>query len=90
VLDGASREEAAKIGGMDRQILRDWVIRFNDHGPGGLINRSSPGAPGKLSDIVLLDQAGWHGAKTLEVPSNISLLPLPPRAPELNGQENIW
>jgi len=40
--------------------------------------------------IVLLDQAGWHGAKTLKVPSNISLMPLPPRAPELNGQENIW
>jgi hypothetical protein len=30
VLDGASRSEAAKIGGMDRQTLRDWVIRFND------------------------------------------------------------
>src|SRR6187549_4143110 len=49
VLDGASREEAAKIGGMDRQTLRDWVIRFNDQGPDGLINKSSPGAPGKLS-----------------------------------------
>ena len=40
--------------------------------------------------IVLLDQAGWHGAKALKVPSNLSLMPLPPRAPELNGQENIW
>ena len=40
--------------------------------------------------IVLLDQAGWHGAKALKVPNNISLLQLPPRAPELNGQENIW
>jgi hypothetical protein len=40
--------------------------------------------------ILLLDQAGWHGAKALKVPSNISLMPLPPRAPELNGQENIW
>ena len=49
VLEGASREEAAKIGGMDRQTLRDWVIRFNDQGPDGLINKSSPGAPGKLS-----------------------------------------
>src|SRR6266516_4377729 len=38
VLDGASREEAAKIGGMDRQTLRDWVIRFNEQGPDGLIN----------------------------------------------------
>ena len=40
--------------------------------------------------IILLDQAGWHGTKTLKIPSNISLMPLPPRAPELNGQENIW
>jgi putative transposase len=40
--------------------------------------------------IVLLDQAGWHGGKVLKVPSNMSLMPLPPRAPELNGQENIW
>jgi len=40
--------------------------------------------------IVLLDQAGWHGSKILKIPGNISLLPLPPRAPELNGQENIW
>jgi hypothetical protein len=39
--------------------------------------------------IILLDQAGWRGTKTLNTPSNISLLPLP-RAPELNGQENIW
>src|SRR5258708_1542061 len=37
VLDGASREEAAKIGGMDRQTLRDWVIRFNEQGADGLI-----------------------------------------------------
>src|SRR3974390_214475 len=40
--------------------------------------------------ILILDQAGWHGAKTLKVPNNISLLSLPPRSPELNGQENIW
>src|SRR6201988_3920283 len=48
VLDGASREEAAKIGGMDRQTLRDWVIRFNEQGPEGLINIPSPGVPPKL------------------------------------------
>ena len=46
----------------------------------------SPGAHA----ILLLDQAGWHGANILKVPSNITLMPLPPRAPELNGQENIW
>jgi transposase len=50
VLDGSSREQAAKIGGMDRQTLRDWVIRFNEQGPDGLVNRSSPGAPGELTD----------------------------------------
>ena len=48
VLDGASRAEAARIGGMDRQTLRDWVIRFNEQGPDGLINIASPGAPAKL------------------------------------------
>ena len=37
-----------------------------------------------------LDQAGWHGAKDLKAPKNISLLPLPPRAPELNPPEDIW
>ena len=47
VLDGASREEAAKIGGMDRQTLRDWVIRFNEQGPDGLISIPSPGMPPK-------------------------------------------
>ena len=50
VLDGASRKEAAKIGGMDRQTLRDWVIRFNEQGPDDLINIPSPGAPPKLDE----------------------------------------
>src|SRR5438552_17945648 len=50
VLDGASRENAAKIGGMDRQTLRGWVIRFNAQGPDGLINIPSPGVPPKLDD----------------------------------------
>ena len=48
VLDGSSRAEAAKIGGMDRQTLRDWVIRFNEEGPDGLINVPAPGATAKL------------------------------------------
>src|SRR5271168_4588058 len=49
VLDGASRAEAAKVGGMDRQTLRDWVVRFNEQGPDGLINVPAPGAPAKLN-----------------------------------------
>ena len=46
-------------------------------------------APGAHA-IVILDQAGWHLSKTLEVPDNITLLPLPPKSPELNPVENIW
>lgn len=49
VRDGMSRAEAAKIGGMDRQTLRDWVHRFNAEGPGGLVNRPLPGRRGWLS-----------------------------------------
>ena len=40
--------------------------------------------------VVLLDQAGWHGAARLVVPANITLLPLPPCSPELNPVENVW
>lgn len=49
VLEGVSRGEAARVGAMDRQTLRDWVHRFNEAGPDGLMNRKSPGAPGKLN-----------------------------------------
>ena len=40
--------------------------------------------------VLILDQAGWHTTKKLKVPANITLLPLPPRSPELNPVENIW
>ncbi len=49
VLDGMSRAEAARIGGMDRQTLRDWVHRFNEHGPSGLKDTWSKGSPPRLS-----------------------------------------
>jgi transposase len=50
VHDGMNRTEAARIGGMDRQTLRDWVHRFNQCGPEGLIDIKSPGRPSKLSE----------------------------------------
>lgn len=50
ILDGMDREEAARVGGMDRQPLRDWVHRFNGQGPGGLINIKPPGRRPRLSD----------------------------------------
>ena len=40
--------------------------------------------------VVILDQAGWHGAHALRIPDNVSLLPLPPYSPELNPIENLW
>ena len=40
--------------------------------------------------VVLIDGAGWHTAKALRVPANITLLKLPAYCPELNAQENIW
>ena len=49
VLDGMSRAEAARIGGMDRQPLRDWVHRFNERGPEGLKDTWSKGNPPRLS-----------------------------------------
>jgi transposase len=39
---------------------------------------------------MLLDQAGWHGAKALRVPDKITLVPLPPYSPELNPAEPVW
>jgi transposase len=40
--------------------------------------------------VPLLDQAGWHMTDKLSVPANITILPLPPKCPELNPAENIW
>lgn len=39
---------------------------------------------------LLVDQAGWHLSKHLSVPANITLVPLPPKCPELNPVENVW
>lgn len=40
--------------------------------------------------VLVLDQAGWHTAKALRVPDNITLRPLPPYSPELNPIERLW
>ena len=48
IYDGGSRGDAAKVGGVGRQIIRDWVVRFNDLGPDGLFSGKSTGAPAKL------------------------------------------
>src|SRR6202042_769044 len=50
IYEGASRSEAAKIGGVTLQIVRDWVLKFNAHGPDGLIDRKQPGEAKRLNE----------------------------------------
>src|SRR6476620_95747 len=50
IYDGATRTEAAKIGGVGLQVVRDWVVKFNAQGPDGLIDRKAPGQPPRLND----------------------------------------
>jgi transposase len=50
VYEGATRSDAAKTGGVSLQIIRDWVVKFNAHGPDGLIDRKAPGQPSRLND----------------------------------------
>jgi transposase len=50
IYEGTSRTEAARIGGVTLQIVRDWVLKFNAQGPGGLIDCKPPGQPSRLTD----------------------------------------
>ena len=50
VLEGQSRADAARLNGIDRQTLRDWVHRYNDEGVAGLQPRAIPGRTGKLTE----------------------------------------
>jgi transposase len=51
IYDGGSRGDAARIGGVGLQTIRDWVLRFNAKGPDGLLNRKAPGQAPKLNDV---------------------------------------
>jgi transposase len=51
IYDGTTRIEAAKIGGVTLQIVRDWVMRFNARGAAGLLDGKSPGQPSRLNDV---------------------------------------
>jgi len=79
-----------EIIGLNNEVVDKYFTGATSRIQGmGLDEIATEVAPGAHA-ILILDQAGWHGAKDLRVPSNISLLPLPPRSPELNPQENIW
>lgn len=49
IYDGGSRTEAARVGGVTLQIVRDWVLRFNSSGPAGLVDCKAPGKPPLLN-----------------------------------------
>lgn len=57
VRDGLGRGAAAKIGGMDRQTLRDWVHRFNAQGPDGLLDNWTDGPQPRLTSGQLAELA---------------------------------
>ena len=59
VLDGFRREEAARLCGMDRQSLRDWVHRYNKEGLDGLADRARSGRPASLSWVEQGKLASW-------------------------------
>ena len=50
IYDGASRTEAAQMGGVTLQVVRDWVLRFNAEGPAGLVDRKAPGQAPRLNE----------------------------------------
>jgi transposase len=58
-LDGHSRRLAAQAGGMDRQTLRDWVIRYNADGLTGLADRPRPGRQPRLTEAQRCEVAEW-------------------------------
>ena len=51
IYEGKSRTEAARVGGVTLQIIRDWVLKFNAAGPAGLIDRKAPGQPSRLTAV---------------------------------------
>jgi hypothetical protein len=52
IYEGASRAEAAQVGSVTRQIVRDWVVKFNALGPEGLMDRKPPGLPSRLTTCI--------------------------------------
>ena len=62
----------------------------NSHAMSAHLAEVSQAVDANAHAALLLDQAGWHLSAKVQVPDNITLMPLPPRSPELNPVENIW
>ena len=72
VLDGMNRADAARIGGMDQQTLRDWVHRFAAYGPEGLTDTWSKGSPPRLSPEQLRAVLHHQGGRQRHRPGPLS------------------
>lgn len=66
-----------EINGVDNLIFESYLKHFSEHKP-------------KEYKIVIIDNAGFHSTKNIEVPENIFLLRIPPYSPELNPCEQVW
>src|SRR3954468_17055699 len=64
IYEGATRSEAARIGGGTLQIVRDWVLKFNAQGPQGLIERKAPGQPSRVKQCASGSLAGIVETRT--------------------------
>ena len=82
IYEGGRRSEAAALGGVGLQIIRDWVLRFNAEGPDGLIDRKPPGASPKLNNAqrralyAIVERgpiAAIHGVVALKGPCAVAL-----------------
>jgi transposase len=54
------------------------------------LDRFAATLPPDALAVMVLDGAGWHDARALEVPANVTLVPLPPYSPQLNPMERVW
>jgi transposase len=72
----------------DRRRPRPAARQYRRHGFAS--GRNLPNGYAGSPCCSATDQAGWHLSAKLDIPDNITLMPLPPKSPELNPVENIW
>ncbi|MGX1255994.1 transposase [Sinorhizobium fredii] len=88
IYDGGSRSDAARIGSVTLQIVRDWVLRFNARGPDGLVNGKAPGGRAKLN--VAQRHARRRDKPTSTSRATDSGVPANARAEKGRGFDRAW
>ena len=94
IYDGGSRSDAARIGDVGLQIIRDWVLRFNAEGPGGLIDRQAPGPKPRLTEahrqalVTMIENGPIRGPRCCAVAADRSLPMAVGGVPGQRGQAN--